>query len=126
MKDGSFFLYLVEGSQYELAVDHEMGDRVYYSKKYDLTTGPVPTVDKVEIVLKALKADDEWELQTMQFKEYSSELVVEPAGLRRLTRLLKSANFNYEVQVMLIGLEALPRRRGRARRPGRASGGDVP
>src|SRR5687768_10185828 len=72
--DGTFLLYAMEGSHYELGIDPEHGNKTYYSKHLDLTSEKIPQVEKVHAVLKPLAPGDEFTLEGITFREYSSEL----------------------------------------------------
>jgi Tol biopolymer transport system component len=104
-KDGSFFSYINEGSKYELSIEPEVGTHTYFSKQYDLTGNDIPMVDKVEATLKPFSVGDELTLDALKFKKNRSELEDASSELRRLTRLLKSSDLNFEVQVLLAGYQ---------------------
>jgi hypothetical protein len=103
--DGSFFLYLTEGSVYELSIDPEDGSYTFYSKVYDLTNVTSIRNDKVTVVLKPINAGDEMLLEGLRFKPYTSSLDNNSSTeLRRLSRLIKSApQLRFEIQVSLSG-----------------------
>jgi hypothetical protein len=102
--DGSFFLFIKEGSTYELAVDPEDGSLTYYSKQYDLTKNEPIRNDKLSISLKKIIAGDELMADAIRFKPYTSELEASSTELNRIARLLKSnSSLNFEVQVTLNG-----------------------
>lgn len=103
-KDGSYNVYLKEGTVYELSVDPESGNYTYFSKRFDLTGNPNLNVQRISTALKPLGAGDELELEAIRFKPYSHQLDGADSELRRLSRLLKSnPQFSYELQVLLIG-----------------------
>jgi hypothetical protein len=102
-KDGSFFAYLTEGSVYELSVDHEQGNYTYYAKQYDLTGDMIPMTDKFTATLKPLADGDELNLDALRFKKYGTQLEDASAELRRLSRLIKNSDLNFEIQVLLAG-----------------------
>jgi hypothetical protein len=103
---GNYFLYLVQGSRYELAIDPEEGNYTYYSKLFDLTPVTNPLVQRANATLKPVGVGDELELEGIQFKPYSAELDDADFEIRRLARIIRSApDFNYELQVHLAGLE---------------------
>jgi hypothetical protein len=102
--DGSFFLFIKEGTIYELSVDPEDGSLTYYSKQYDLTKNEPLRNDKLSVSLKKISAGDELMLDAVRFKPYSSELETSSAELNRIARLLKSnTDMNFEIQVTLNG-----------------------
>lgn len=106
-KDGSFTLFLLEGSKYEISIDPEQSNVSYYSEQFDLTTEEIPQVEKVNATIKAPEAGDEFELNLVGFKPGTSDLLPSSEGdLKRLARLIKNTtNLTFEVQVMLIGYE---------------------
>lgn len=103
--DGSYFFYLKEGAQYELAFDPEESSMTFYSKRLDLTTDKIPQKEKINVTLKPLSAGDELVLDLVTFKPYSSELTAESAAeLKRLVRIAKAnPNQKLELQVLLSG-----------------------
>lgn len=105
-KDGTFFVYLKEGTSYELSIDPENGNFTYFSKRFDLTGNPNLNLQRISITIKPLEAGDELELDALRFKPYSSQLEDADSEMRRLSRLIKSnAQFNYELQVLLAGYQ---------------------
>lgn len=102
---GKFFAYVTEGSTYELSIEPEDGTLTYYAKQYDLTGPQIPMFENVNVELKPLKPGDEIALDAITFKKYSSEVIDNPAEFRRLSRLLKTNAFRYELQVLLQGYE---------------------
>lgn len=105
--DGSYFLYLQEGSTYELSIDAEQSKMGYFAKRFDLTTDKIPQREKVNAALKEPVAGDELFLDLIQFKPFTTEL--EPSSeseIKRLVRLMKAnAQLNFEIQVTLVGYE---------------------
>lgn len=101
--DGSFFFYLVEGSAYELSIDHEQEGYTYFSKQYDLMHSDVLRNEKINVVLKPIVAGDELILDALRFRPQTLELENATSELRRLTRLMKNSSLNFEVQVLLAG-----------------------
>ena len=57
--DGSYLLYLMEGTHYEMSVDPEQSNISYYAKQFDLTTEKIPQKERVNVILKQPKAGDE-------------------------------------------------------------------
>jgi hypothetical protein len=105
-KDGSYFLYLKEGSSYELAIDPEESSYAYFSKSIDMTNTGNPLSMKVDAALKPVQPGDTLALDLLRFKPYSAQLDGGNSELRRLSRLIKaSPQFNYELKVHLIGYE---------------------
>lgn len=106
--DGTFLLYAMEGSTYELSVDPEFGDKTFFSRVLDLTHDPIPQIEKVRAVLKTLSPGDEIELQGVSFKEFSSEVDV-PASQRELQRISRlitaNADAQFAIEVTLEGYQ---------------------
>jgi hypothetical protein len=104
--DGSFFLYLKEGSQYDFGIDPEKDNFTYYSKNFDLTSERIPQVEKISTVIKPLVSGDEWSPDVIKFKAYSSELD-ERASSAEFKRLFRLMNANpvlkFEVNVQMEG-----------------------
>lgn len=105
-KDGSYFVYLKEGTRYELSIDPENGNYTYFSRRFDLTGNPNLNLQKINTTLKPLEAGDELDLEALQFKPYTSQLEDADSELRRLSRLMKSnPQFTFELQVTLAGYQ---------------------
>ncbi|NJN40989.1 MAG: hypothetical protein HC811_00785 [Flammeovirgaceae bacterium] len=106
-EDGSFVIYLKEGSQYDLSIEPESDRLTYFSKTYDLAGDRFPTYEKIEVELRELAAGDELELTGVHFAPYSSQL--SPASsneIRRASRLVRAnTNFKFNLDVTLYGLE---------------------
>ena len=106
--DGSFIVYLKEGSRYDLSVEPEHNNFTYFSKVFDLTTDKIPQWERVTAVIKPLAPGDELMLSDLRFKLPSVELDVSTSQneLKRLARLLNgNPNVKAELQVMLTGYE---------------------
>lgn len=106
--DGTFLLYAMEGSRYELSIDPEHGDKTYYSKVLDLTHDPIPQVDKVRAVLKAAVPGDELLLSGISFREYSSEIDLQKSEreLQRFGRMVTAnPGLKFEIEVLLEGYQ---------------------
>jgi hypothetical protein len=105
--DGSYFLYLLEGTHYEISIDPEQSNVSYLAKKYDLTSDKIPQKEKLSAVLKKPVAGDELLLDMVTFKPNSSTLESSSeTELKRLARLVKAnPAFKFEIQVMLNGYE---------------------
>ena len=73
-KDGSFSFYLIEGSAYEVSIDHELGTYTYFSKEYDLMHNEVLRNDKVNVTLKVIAPGDELMLPGLRFIPHTLEL----------------------------------------------------
>ncbi len=104
--DGSFTVYLREGSRYELSVDPEQDHLTYYTRQFDLTGDRIPQVEKIAVSLETLEEGDSIRLDMFTFKPYSSELEMtgSEGELRRLMRLVNSnPEVKFEVQVILEG-----------------------
>lgn len=102
--DGSFFFYLLEGNAYELSIDPELGTYTFFSKQYDLMHDNALRPDKINVVLKPVAIGDELELSGLHFIPNTLQLDNNAESeLRRLTRLMKSTPFDFEVQVLLFG-----------------------
>jgi hypothetical protein len=102
---GTFLLYLMEGSKYEVSIDPEQSNVSYASKQYDLTTDKIPQSEKLNAVLKPIGAGDELSLDGVQFKTKSSDLdPLSFSDLKRLSRIIKSCpQLKFEIQVLLNG-----------------------
>jgi hypothetical protein len=106
--DGSFILYLKEGSRYDLSIEPEHSNLTYFSKTFDLTTDKIPQWEKVTAIIKPVTPGDEFTLEQTSFKPMTSELdmSVSTNELKRLNRLLVgNPQAKAEVQVMLKGYE---------------------
>ena len=106
--DGTFLLYAMEGSKYELAIDPEHGDKTYYSRIFDLTTDQISQVEKVEAVLKPVFAGDVITLSGISFREHTAE--IEPVSsqreLQRFVRMVTSnPDLKFEVSVEFEGYQ---------------------
>ncbi len=101
--NGSFLVYLKEGTRYELAIDPEQANISYFTKLFDLTTDKIPQSEKVNAVLKPVAAGDEFLLNAVRFKPNSNELdAVSFDELKKLARLVKgSLQVKFEIQVLL-------------------------
>jgi hypothetical protein len=103
--DGTYFVYLLEGTRYEMSIDPEQSNITYFSKQFDLTTDKTPQKEKVNAILKKPAAGDELSLDLVRFKPNSSS--VESSSETELKRLARVAKANpdlkFEVQVLLDG-----------------------
>jgi hypothetical protein len=103
--DGTFFLYLKEGTRYELSIDPEQNNLTYFSKTFDLTTDKIPQLEKVTAVLKPLSTGDEISLDAVAFKPATSILEASTVGeLKKLARIMNAnSTATFEMQVLLNG-----------------------
>ncbi|MBX2968927.1 MAG: PD40 domain-containing protein [Cyclobacteriaceae bacterium] len=103
-KNGYYFLYLTEGTRYELSVDPEQGNFTFFSKMFDMTVEESPLVQKVDVTLKQVSAGDVIELEGLEFKPHSALLDDAGNEIRRLVRLIKTVpDRRFEIQVELEG-----------------------
>jgi len=103
-RGGAFKLYLPEGSQYEVSVDPEQSNYMFYSRKFDLTDS-IEQVVRISAPVKPLKKGDEIELSQVEFSEYGAELLPGAENeLKKIARLIKG-NFGmqFEIQVTMAG-----------------------
>jgi hypothetical protein len=103
--DGSYYVYLPEGTRYELSVDPEQSQVSYFSRQLDLTGDKVPQKEKVNVTLKQPAVGDEIVLDAVQFKPSSSTLqATSDNALKQLARFIKAnPGFRFEIQVLLSG-----------------------
>jgi hypothetical protein len=104
--DGSFMLYLKEGSKYEFSIDPEQSNVTYFSKAFDLSSEKIPQSEKVFATLKPLAAGDEIQTDLIRFKPYTSELdlATSTGELKRVVRLINAnPDFKFQVNVQLNG-----------------------
>lgn len=103
--DGSFLLYIMEASKYEISVEPEKSNFSFQSKEFDLTSDKIPQSSKLDVVLKPLGPGDEVVLDLVKFKPASSEILASStAELQRLARVAKNnPALKLEIQVMLSG-----------------------
>jgi hypothetical protein len=103
-KNGYYFLYLTEGTRYELSVDPEEGHYTFFSRLFDMTEEESPLVQKVDIALKPISAGDVVELEGLEFEPHSAVLNDVGNETRRLVRLMKSVpDRSFELQVEFEG-----------------------
>ena len=105
--NGSYYLYIREGTRYNFSVDPEQSQITYFMKHFDLSTDKIPQREKLNVVLKQPVPGDVLTLDAVQFKPGSAEL--EPSSeseLKKLVRLIKAnPQINFEIQVLLNGYE---------------------
>jgi len=107
-RDGTFLLYAMEGSRYELSIDPEHGNKSFFSKVFDLRTDKIPQVEKVHAVLKAVMPEDELVLSGITFQQNSAVIDLEASDreLKRFARMVTSnPELKFEVQVLLEGYQ---------------------
>jgi hypothetical protein len=106
--DGSFIVYLKEGSRYDLSVEPEHNNFTYFSRVFDLTSDKIPQWERVTAVVKPLAPGDELNLNDLKFKIPTGELDASSAQneLKRIARVLNgNPTIKAELQVMLTGYE---------------------
>jgi hypothetical protein len=100
--DGTFQVYLPEGSLYELSIDPDQADLRYFAKLFDLRSEKIPQKEKVNAVLKKLLAGDEIALDLVSFKPYSVQLeAIAEEELKRFARIVK-ANPEKKFEITLL------------------------
>lgn len=105
--DGTYMVYLMEGTHYEMAIDPEQSNFSYFTKQFDLTTEKTPQKERINVTLKQPAAGDELPLDFVLFKPYSTVLdSTSETELKRLVRVVKAnPQFSFEIQVLLNGYE---------------------
>lgn len=105
--DGSYMVYLMEGSKYEMSIDPEQSNVSFYAKQFDLTTDRTPQRERVNVVLKQPEIGDEFPLELVFFEAFTAK--VAPSSIAELKRLSRMAKANpqlkFEIQVLLRGYE---------------------
>lgn len=104
--DGTFLIYALEGSRYELSIDPEHGNVTYYARTLDLTNEPIPQVERVRVVLKSPEPGDEIALGGVFFDANTGELDLKSSEreLQRLSRLVAgNPSLKFEIDVTLEG-----------------------
>ncbi|MBA4057765.1 MAG: hypothetical protein C0490_23825, partial [Marivirga sp.] len=105
--DGSYMLYLMEGTRYEMSIDPEQSNLSYFTKQFDLTSDKIPQIERVNATLKQPAEGDELALNWVVFKPNSA--ILESSSeteLKRLSRIVKAnPQLKFEIQVMLHGYE---------------------
>src|SRR5690606_17363137 len=104
--DGTFLLYAMEGSRYELAVDPDHGNQTWFTQSFDLTADDIPQQEKVHAVLKPVAEGDEWTLGDVAFNPHSNEIdmAVSQRELQRLSRVVTSnPQLAFELEVLFEG-----------------------
>jgi hypothetical protein len=105
--DGTYLLYLMEGSKYEMSVDPEQSNMTYYARQFDLRSDKIQQRERVNITLKTPTPGDEMPLDLVKFEAHSSKLEASSdTELKRLVRLAKAnPTLKFEIQVLLSGYE---------------------
>jgi hypothetical protein len=105
--DGSYLLYLSEGTKYELSIDPEQSNISYSARQFDLMTDKIPQRERVNVTLKQPSPGDELPLDFVSFKPNSAELdPISETDLKRFLRVAKAnPQLKFEIQVMLNGYE---------------------
>jgi len=102
---GFFKLYLMEGSNYEISIDPERDDLLYYSQRFDLTGDTIEQVVKITPRIVPLDPGTEVMLDLVGFREYSADLLPEASNeLKRVARLIKgNRDTDFTVEVTMTG-----------------------
>ena len=103
--NGSFKVYLMEGSAYEVSVDPEQDDMTFFSQRFDLTGDTIEQVVRIAPRIKPIEPGDEIVLDLVGFKEYSDELLPEGVNeLKRVARLIKgNRDKSFTIEVSMTG-----------------------
>ncbi len=103
--DGSFTLFLKEGTDYVVNVDPEQDNLTFASKEFLMAEGKFNTTERVQFELKPLTPGAFIDLTNTSFKPYTAELTTSSDGeLRKLVRLIKANTaLNFSVEVALFG-----------------------
>ncbi len=104
--DGSFIVYIMEGSKYELSIDPESDHVTYYTKQFDLTSDKIPQVEKVSAVIKPLAKGDEITLEGVSFKPGTTEIDqrASTSSLKKFMRVVKgNPDMKFEIQALMTG-----------------------
>lgn len=104
--DGSFIVYIMEGSKYELSIDPEVDHMTYFAKQFDLTSDKIPQVEKVSAVIKPLAKGEEIVLDGISFKPGTSEidLRASSSSINKFMRLVKgNPDTKFEILALLTG-----------------------
>ena len=107
-RDGSFLVYAMEGSRYELSVDPEQADKSYYTKIFDLTSGNIPQVEKVNAILRPFLPGDEISLEGIVFNPSTGNLDLQASDgeLKRFVRVVTgNPGLKFELEILLEGYQ---------------------
>lgn len=102
---GFFKLYLMEGGTYEISVDPERDDLLYYSQRFDLTGDTIEQVVRISPRIAPVEHGAEMVLDMVGFRAYSADLLPEAANeLKRVARLIKgNRDTGFTVEVTMTG-----------------------
>lgn len=106
-KDGSFTLYLTEGGVYNIVIDPEEDNYIFFSALFDLTKEKISTLERLDVALKPVAAGDAIYLAGVRFKEHSSEMLESSkTELRKVARLINGApSLKFNIEVNLYGYQ---------------------
>jgi Tol biopolymer transport system component len=103
--DGSFLVYLNEGSVYDFSIEPEQDNYTFYSREFDLTTDKFPQIEKISATLKPVAVGDVMELSGVSFKPNSYEL--NSGSFRELGRVARMIKGNpsrkFVIDISLAG-----------------------
>ena len=107
LADGSFVVYMKEGTVYDLSIEPEQDNYTFYSKQFDVTGEKLFALEKINVNLKKLSAGDEIELPGLTFNPLTKNISSgSTQDLRRLVRLIKgSPSYKFNIDVTLLGLQ---------------------
>ena len=105
--DGSYFVYVREGTRYEFSVDPEQSKLNYFTKLFDLTTEKIPQREKISVVLKQPVPGEEIILNGIQFQPSTAQLdAYSDRETKKLVRMMKAnTGLTFEIHVLLEGFE---------------------
>ncbi|MBL7863294.1 MAG: PD40 domain-containing protein [Cyclobacteriaceae bacterium] len=102
---GTFVAYMNYGGLYDLSIEPEQDNFTFYSKLFDLRSGEMPMVERVEASLGPASSGSAIDLAGISFVPHSSEL--SPSSkqeIRRLTRFIQgNAGHAFAIEVTLSG-----------------------
>lgn len=104
-RKGFFKLYLREGSAYEVSIDPEQDDLLFFSRRFDLTGDTIEQVARIAPRIAAVARGEEIVLDQVRFKPYTADLEPEAANeLKRVARLMKgNRGMTFTVEVTMTG-----------------------
>jgi hypothetical protein len=89
-KDGTFRLYLPEGSRYDVSVEPDQDSGTFFSTQYDLTQGKIPIMERLEAAIGQVAPGMQLPLNGIVLDAESHVSVKQSREeFRRLERLLK-------------------------------------
>ena len=102
--DGTYALYLPEGSVYELAVDPEHGNLTFFSRAIDLTGDKIAQRERINVTLSQPVVNDEILLE-MTSRSGNADLDIAAGDeLKRLVRMAKAnPHLSFEINVTMSG-----------------------